>query len=276
MLADDGLLIPEVGIWAEDKHRHVELYDRLFSTGMKNKWDLRIYLDLYAGPGYARIRGRDRIIWGSPLRAMAVPDPFDKYIFCESEHTSLEALRERVQRHFQWLDTSFVEGDCNEQIDRICSQIPTASKSKSILSFCFLDPFDISIKFSTVRRLSGFLVDFMILLALHQDANRNQAAYLSPKNTKVEEFLGLSEWRALWANAESAGISFPRFLAETYSRQMESLGYLPLPFHRMKQIRSDERNLPLYRLALFSRHELAYKYWTEVLRYSTDQTDFGF
>ena len=66
-------------------------------------------------------------------------------------------------------------------------------------------------------------------------------------------------------------MSFPQFLAEEYAKQMETLRYLPVPFHKMKQVRSDVKNLPLYRLALFSRHPLAYEYWDEVLRYSTSQ-----
>ena len=35
-LSDDGLETPEVGAWAEEKYRIVNLYDTLFSTGMKN------------------------------------------------------------------------------------------------------------------------------------------------------------------------------------------------------------------------------------------------
>jgi hypothetical protein len=69
---------------------------------------------------------------------------------------------------------------------------------------------------------------------------------------------------------------FPRFLAEEYSGQMERLGYLRQPWDRMRQVRSDEKNLPLYRLALFSRHRLAYQYWDEVLKYSSDQRSFEF
>lgn len=44
----------------------------------------------------------------------------------------------------------------------------------------------------------------------------------------------------------------------------------------MKQVRSDEKNLPLYHLALFSRHPLAYKYWDDVLEYNSDQQNFEF
>jgi three-Cys-motif partner protein len=144
------------------------------------------------------------------------------------------------------------------------------------LTFCFIDPFDISIKFSTVRRLSSYFIDFLILLALHVDANRNVEHYLDPGNSKVDEFLGLADWRERWKIAESQGMRFPRFLAEEYSGQMEKLAYLHHPWDRMRQVRSGEKNLPLYRLALFSRNEMAYQYWDEVLKYSSDQRNFGF
>jgi hypothetical protein len=42
----------------------------------------------------------------------------------------------------------------------------------------------------------------------------------------------------------------------------------------MKKVRSDDKNLPLYHLALFSRKQVAYQYWDDVLKYSTDQTSF--
>jgi len=38
----DGLITPDVGSWAETKYRLLALYDQLFSTGMKNKWDQRV------------------------------------------------------------------------------------------------------------------------------------------------------------------------------------------------------------------------------------------
>ena len=63
---DDGLMTPEVGGWAETKYRLLALYDELFSTGMKNKWDQRVYLDLYAGAGYSRIQGTSTFLKASP------------------------------------------------------------------------------------------------------------------------------------------------------------------------------------------------------------------
>ena len=273
---DDGLPCSEVGAWAEDKYTLVGLYDRLFSTGMKNKWPTRVYIDLYSGPGFVRVRGTGRVLTGSPFLALGVPDPFDKYIFCESDPELLAALQSRVDRYLPTANATFICGDCNEKVEEICAKIPTPSPGRGVLTFCFVDPFDISIKFSTVRRLSSYFIDFLILLALHVDANRNVEHYFNPRNSKVDEFLGLPDWRERWKIAESQGGRLPRFLAEEYSGQMEKLGYLRQPWDRMKQVRSDEKNLPLYRLALFSRHERAYQYWDEVLKYSSDQRDFEF
>jgi hypothetical protein len=56
---------------------------------------------------------------------------------------------------------------------------------------------------------------------------------------------------------------------------MEGLRYQPQPFHKMKKIMFPDKNWPLYRLALFSRDSVAYGFWDEVLKYSTDQLFLG-
>ena len=53
---DDGLPSPDVGGWAETKYRLLDLYDTLFSTGMKKKWDQRVYIDLLPGQDTAAFR----------------------------------------------------------------------------------------------------------------------------------------------------------------------------------------------------------------------------
>jgi hypothetical protein len=78
---DDGLMCPDVGRWAESKYRLISLYDELFATGMKKKWDQRVYVDLYAGAGYSRIQHTEIRLKGSPILALSVSSPFDKYIF---------------------------------------------------------------------------------------------------------------------------------------------------------------------------------------------------
>jgi three-Cys-motif partner protein len=269
--SEDGLHCPEVRRWAETKYRLVSLYDELFSMGMKNKWDKRVYIDLYAGAGYSRIQGTSIVLKGSPILALTVQQPFDKYIFCEESPELMTALKLRAQRTAPNADVDYVVGDCDTEIKRICDLIPKASPGKTVLSLCFVDPFDFGIKFESLRRLSAVYMDFLVLLAIGMDANRNYDHYVEGDSTKIDEALGNIEWRERWAKRAGPRREFRQFLASEFAKSMESLGYLPQDLHQMKQVRSDDRNLPLYHLALFSRHETAYKFWKDVLKYSTDQ-----
>lgn len=210
--------------------------------------------------------------WGSPLLALGVPNPFDLYILCEQDADSFHALSTRVSRLFPDAMVRLLQGDCNERADEIVSAIPGG---RSVLSFCFADPFDLSLRFSTIRSLAFGRMDFLFVLALYMDANRNVAHYTGEHNKKIDDFLGSSDWRERWREAEARGAVFPRFLAEEFSAEMQKLGYLPMPFHKMKQVRSDG-NLPLYHLALFSKHKLALHFWDDVLEYSSDQRGFDF
>lgn len=274
-VTDDGLFAPEVGSWAVEKHDVVSLYAKLFSTGMKNKWHERVYVELYAEAGYARIRDTPKWIAGSPIRALLLPDRFDKYIFCDANKKNLEALRLRVERTAPSADVRFIEGDCNEKVEEILTQIPAHSRDHRVLSLCFVDPFDIGIKFATLNRLSVKFVDFLVLLALYMDAARNQDNYVKEEATKINEFLGRDNWRENWRAQQLKGVPFQQFLAEEFSRSMEGLQYRNQPFYKMKKIMFPDKNYPLYRLALFSRDSVAYSFWDEVLKYSTDQMPLG-
>lgn len=141
-VAVDELVCPEVGAWAEEKYRLVSLYQELFATGMKDKWDKRVYLDLYSGAGHARIRGTSRVVHGAALRALLLRHPFDKYIFCEKVPEYLDALRVRALRLAPSLDIDYISGDCDLNADRVCSLIPQHSSTQRVLSLCFVDPFD--------------------------------------------------------------------------------------------------------------------------------------
>lgn len=269
----DGLVTTPIRKWALDKYKLVSLYSHLFSTGMKNKWKIRVYSDLFAGSGFAQLKGTDQIYHGSPLLALGVDDPFNRYVFCERDEASLESLEQRTKRLFPNADAHYVAGDCNEKVNEVMKWIPSGD---SVLSLCFVDPFDLSIKFSTIRRIANRRTDFLFVLALHMDGNRNASYYARTENRKIDDFLGLPEWRTEWWKVEATErISFAHFLADMFSKQMQSLGYLPVPFHKMKQIRSD-LNLPLYHLALFSKSNTAFEFWDQVLRYGTLQPDLEF
>jgi three-Cys-motif partner protein len=265
------LVTPEVGSWAEDKYRLLALYDELFSSGMKQKWDARVYIDLYSGAGHSHIRGTKTFLKGSPLIALTLSNPFDKYIFCEESADCLASLKERVERIRPLADVEYVAGRCDAKIGEIIGHLPKGSSRNKVLSLCVVDPFDFGIKFDTLRQLSTCFVDFVVLLAIGMDANRNYEHYVRDDSPKIDEALGNREWRNRWEATGSRRKDFRRFLANEFCRSMESLKYLPESRDLMKLVRSTEKNLPLYHMVLFSRHPLAFQFWNQVLKYSTDQ-----
>lgn len=277
-VANDGLPTPIVGPWALQKYRLLDLYDTLFSTGMKHLWDRRVYVDLFCGPGHARIRGTGRIVETSPLIALRVPDRFDRYVFCDRDPKNISALRKRVKRELPDIEPAYVIGDCNEVVAEIVKQIPKASRGQSVLSFCFADPFGIDdLKFGTIETLSTrSRMDFLVLLALDMDANRFKSLYVKETSLVIDEFLDDSSWRSKWVKAQFKGVDFRVFLAQAFASRMVRLGYLPAGLERMKEIQSDEKNLPLYHVAFFSKHPRGYQFWDQVLKYGTDQLSLEF
>lgn len=267
----DGLMTLEVGPWAEQKYRYVGMYAELFSTGMKNLWKRRVYLDLFSGPGHSRIRGTQRVVLGSPLIALSLPDPFDAYIFADANLAAVKALQARVAQSEHLDRVSFVPGDANTKVSKII-QLIRGPRGERALSFCFLDPYKLNIRFETVRQLAdGRDIDFLILLALYVDANRNIESYVREESSRIDRFLGDRAWREEWKSAAGAGDTIVEFLARAYSSRMAGMKYLPMSLEEMVKVRSYDKRLPLYYLAFFSRNETGLKFWREVLRYANDQ-----
>jgi three-Cys-motif partner protein len=273
MLSDDGLLTPEVGEWGREKYVRVWMYDQMFSTGMRNAWATRVYIDLFSGAGRARLRTSGAVVPGSPLLALQVPHRFDKYIFCEQDVNRMDALQERVSKEVPDADVSFVGGDSNENVASVIRAIP---RGGGVLSFCFVDPFSLTIKFDTIRKLAtGRLIDFMALLALPMDARRNEEIYFQGQSNKLDMFLGNGEWRARWTEARMRGERFMYFLATEYIRSMQSIGYGLTSPEKMHVVHYNANHLPLYYLAFFSNNQKGYFFWDQVLKHSTAQPSLG-
>jgi three-Cys-motif partner protein len=270
----DGLPYNDVGLWTEEKHRLVAYYSAQFSGAMKDKFQKRVYIELYAGAGYSRIRDTDRIIPGSPINALALKEPFDKYIFCEENTQKRAALEERVWRHARpSTDVTFVPGDCDAHVAEIAAAIPRHSKANKVLTLCFVDPNDIGIKFTTLRTLGATrMMDFIVLLALYMDALRAEQHYVR-NPSKINELLGTELWQGRWQEAKRKGTDFPHFLAEEFIASMEGMKYIPPPLYSMRKVFYYEKNYPLYAVGLFSRHPLAYSLWDDALKYTDDQLD---
>ena len=53
---DDGLAVRKSGPQAREKHKHLTYYGKIFATSMKNKFENRVYIELFAGLGPCKLQ----------------------------------------------------------------------------------------------------------------------------------------------------------------------------------------------------------------------------
>lgn len=271
----DQLYTPEVRQWALKKYKLVGSYCDIFTAGMKNKWNQLIYIDLFAGAGYAQIEETKKTYKNSALIAMSVPNPFTKYILCERDDARFKALESRVKREFNHLNYSVLNIDSNTEVDKILKEIPKYGRGNTQLSFCFVDPFSLNLKFTTVRTLGKGAIDFLILQALYMDANRNLESYLEEENKRIADYLGIDNWRKEYErNKTENNKNIVKFLADEYQNQMITLGYKDKP--KMHLIESNIKRLPLYYLAFYSKHSRGIDFFNKVEKRIDGQTKLEF
>lgn len=264
-VVDDGLVIPEIGSWGLLKYNLVGAYCNIFASSMKNKWDRLVYIDLFAGAGYAKIKNDNKIIQTSSLIAMNIPYPFTDYIVSEFDEDKLDALKARIEKHHPHKRVSYYLGDTNKNIVNIAEEVRKISEYHKTLCFCFVDPFSLNLHFNTIKTLSKFNIDFLILLAIHMDFNRNVTAYFNENNTKVELFTDNKSWRTdLEKSPDKQNIV--NFLSVQYDKNMVSLGYQS-PVDKQK-IASFQQNIPKYHLAFYSRHPLGNDFFQKIKHYA--------
>lgn len=273
ILDDDDERTPDVGSWAEQKYALLENYCEMFATAMKDKWDSRVCVDLFAGPGRARIRGTSKILPGSPTIALGVRNPFDRYVFVDADQRNVSALEQRVQRDHATRDVVYLCGDANEVGPEVVRAMTRGLDRNRMLAFCLLDPFAIeNLKFSTVERLAQVKVDFLVLIPSEMDANRNQARLLKADYPLLDRFLGRQDWRDEWlrVSSDSNPGSFGAFVVDQFGRSMESIGYIYERGRAAVPIKRDDGRI-LYYLALYSRHPLGAKFWRQAVAYQGPQ-----
>lgn len=274
---EDGLVMNEdVGSWTPEKYRQIQLYMHQFTTGMKDKWRGKLtFVDLFAGTGLSRLKQTGEILLGSPLIALSMDQRFAKYIFCDEDTNKISVLKQRVSHLHAEADVQYFVGNCNDPKTDIDSLIPLNS-----LTLCFVDPYDMSVRLETLKRLSSHnrRVDFLCLIASGTDAARNIHNYTKEESLKLDQCLGDSDWRKDWErvwNASGKRPNLGEFVRDQLSKRMETIGYLKTDPYEMRPIKNDG-NVLLYHLALYTKNELGKKFWNNASKHSTAQRTLDF
>lgn len=251
----DGLPVLDVGPWTAEKHDYLRRY--ITATKAARARYLppvgpggAAFIDIFAGPGRARVRGREDIIDGSPLIAAGHSDaPFTGILLCELDSANAAALRQRLAGDSR---VRVFEGDCNVEIDRIIAAIPPHG-----LNLALIDPFGATpLRFETLAKLARF--DRMDIL-LHFPTN-DLARNLGQHEERISAFLGTESWQNRVTRSKDV-----LKLLDVLREQLQPFGYQKAEV-RYEPLLKNARNAPLYHLVLVAKHGLADRIWRSVIR----------
>jgi len=186
----------EIGYWSEVKLAILEEYAKPYNQILRSQRPPLhpIYIDGFAGAGHHRAKGSDRIIEGSPARALAVKPPFDFFHFVDIDGARVAELK-RISEGRS--NVSVYQGDCNEVLTKkVFPQVRYADYQRAL---CILDPYGLDLNWETIHMAGESKVIEIFLNFPVMDMNMNVLWHKSERVTEAQRermtrFWGDTTW----------------------------------------------------------------------------------
>lgn len=259
---EDGLVRAIVGEWVYDKHARLKAYVgisgrsvRTCFIGQQNAG--ATYIDLFSGPGRARIRDTREVVDGSALvawkQAAADDCPFSKIYIADAEPELASACAARLS--MAGASAHVETGPAETTVDKIVSRLHPDG-----LHLAFLDPFNLgSLSFKIIAKLSTLRrMDILIHISA-MDLQMNARSYIDREAWQLDAFA--PGWRD-FVEARSADDTKVRAqILECWRTRVKELG---MSTAETMQLISGPNNERLYWLAFAARHERALEFWEKI------------
>jgi three-Cys-motif partner protein len=183
----------------------VAKYLAAYVTVMKKQNFRLFYVDGFAGSGASTSKaGAEKsqdptlfptadVLDGSPIRALTVEPPFDRYIFIEMEDENVRSLS-GLQQKFPSRAIEIAPGDANERLREFSDLISCERFDRAVV---FLDPFGLSVRWQTIERLAATeKVDLWYLVPVDGMSRQiKEDGTFLPGASKIDEIWGSTIWR---------------------------------------------------------------------------------
>jgi three-Cys-motif partner protein len=273
-LPDDKLYTPSIKQHSLEKIRLHNYFAALFTGAMAPKWPQLAYVGLYSGSGRARLDKTGEVIETTALSVLRLPKPFTKYIFVDNDDRCISALKARSSELQAIRDVSILKGDANQVVPLVREALPSFGPERGLLSFCFVDPFAADLRFETIRNLSDYRMDFLILLMLGRDIRTNlERYYRDQASTRVADLIDCPDWREQFDRATDRNIV--RFVLSKFDEAMVRLKYLSAAEHLRQQINAAGTGVLQYVLVFYSKHRLGQQFWRTAIGSAPSQTSLN-
>ncbi|MEO5595365.1 MAG: three-Cys-motif partner protein TcmP [Chitinophagaceae bacterium] len=186
------------GNWTEQKIEMIVGYAKAYLTIMNKYPQFKImYFDGFAGSGDISRDDENEveIIKGAAMRILEITNPkdFDIYYFVEKNEQNKQELQRKLVEKFNNKQQKWhvVNEDCNK---KLLDMVEFLSKNKNFRVLAFVDPFGMSLNWSSVEALKNLGVDLWILVPTGIGVNRllvNDGNISDSWYSKLEKFLGV-------------------------------------------------------------------------------------
>lgn len=258
LTASDLLPARPSGEWAREKLYYLARYMEIFTTGQKNRWTRRAYIDLMAGPGVCKIRPAGDEFDGSPLIALNTKTPFTHAVFVELDGECCQALNFRCGAPGLRPDPLIIHGDCNDQA--VIGQIRQAAPGDA-LTLAFVDNLGLNVTFETLKALTRERRIDLVITFQVQDLVRNvRQALEAGGDLRLSRFFGSSRWIDRVAGVQPS--EYASALTDFYLEQLGTIDYCAC--EQLHVLMRNSCNAPLYRLILAGKHPRAVDYFRKI------------
>ncbi len=186
------------GNWTQQKIEMVVAYAKAYLTIMNKYPQYKIlYFDGFAGSGdiYKNDEADLEIIKGAAIRILEInyPKPFNTYYFVEKDENNKTELEKIINSCFPDKKTYVVADDCNKRLESMAEFL---RKNCSYRAIAFIDPYGMTVNWSSIACLKNLGVDLWILVPTGMGINRllkNNREISDSWLEKLERFLGLTK-----------------------------------------------------------------------------------
>lgn len=250
----DGLRRAIVGNWAPEKHQRLRKYVDITRAVRRKFGGNATYIDLYCGPGRARLRQTGEIIEGSAVIAAAEAhrrNPYREIIIGDSEAANVAACEARLSR-IGLTNVRAFTGPADEVAAQV---LPTLNPTG--FNLAFLDPFNLeALPFAVIETLAkAKTMDLLIHVSL-MDLQRNVRSMMTSGK--------LNGFAPGWEKKINRGATNPNLVVGVFDHWRGLLIQLGYEVSASVERVTGNRNQPLYWLVQASKHKLGDKLWGEV------------
>jgi three-Cys-motif partner protein len=269
-LDEDGLPCEIVGPWVSDKHVRLKKYVTIARFARRKFVGEgkagATFIDLYCGPGRARIKGTQTVIDGSPLvvwrEAVEVRSPFTHVYIADANPVLVEAAKIRLEN--AGAPVTSVGLPALQAVDVVLDKLDPYG-----LHFAFLDPYNLdAIPFEIIQKLARVKhMDILVHVSV-QDLQRNlRRKHMRPGGT-LDAFA--PRWREHVGDIRDQHLIRGKVLEHWKSLLRDQ----DMDTAETHELVTGSNNQRLYWLAFAARHPLALEFWEKIRDLGPQQLSF--